>query len=183
MNRVKRNFEGEFSSLSAIERDMYRLLFHVSRRDIFLIEHIWPNGKISVSGSKVPTGSQKCDVASVQGILYTSPKFQSNRPCEFGGVTSAHLNWKASYALKKIVSVFESTATAPFSIRPFCILIVHVDSIEISNDWETRIGEQFASCLSNWCLFKDKNFDSGHRTENLTMTDLKIEWNRSWLSL
>ena len=62
--------------------------------------------------------------------------------------------------------LFKSTATAAFSIRPFGILIVHVNSVEIRNDWEARICEKFTSGLSNWCLFKDKNFDFGHRTEH-----------------
>ena len=55
---------------------MYFRLF-VPCRNIFLMEHIWRDREILVTGSEVSTGSQKCPHAVKKDELYVPSKFHS----------------------------------------------------------------------------------------------------------
>ena len=50
VNRFERTFEGVYRSLLAIVRDMYRFSIFVPCRNIFLMEHIWRDKEILVTG-------------------------------------------------------------------------------------------------------------------------------------
>ena len=49
--------------------------------------------------------------------------------------------------------LFKSTAATAFGIRPFGILVVHIDSVKVGDNRIARIGINFTSCLIQWSLF------------------------------
>ena len=91
VNRFEGNFEGIFSSLPAFVRDMYEFSLNVPCRNIFLMEHIWRDREILVTGSEVSTGSQKCPHAVKKDELYVPSKFHPNRITCLGGDRFTHI--------------------------------------------------------------------------------------------